>query len=112
MEIINPMDLTDNEKSELIKKVRPYIQGITYKDGIEVPIGKRIVTCAYNASGDSLSIQKITPAKEADKSGQQNSDEAKLQILLDKGEVTHNRNWYTYKGTKYLGKAKILAAIS
>lgn len=112
MEIINPKDLTENEKSELIQKVRPYIKGITFKDDIQVPIGNRTVTCAYNASGDSLSIQEITEAKAADKNDQQTSNEVKLQTLLDKGEVTLNRNWYTYKGSKYLGKAKILAAIS
>lgn len=114
MKVTGNHNLTPAEQQQLIKLVIPYVQGVSYKPGIVIPLKGKTVTCNYQKTHKTIRVtnvaeQTATPPPQPPTN---TNNKTPLQKAIEKGTVTKNGNWYTYKGKNYLGIKNITAALS
>lgn len=120
IDLINASKLSKAQKEELKKKITPYVKGKAHVKSINIPLKGIKVNCDYQSTGPSINInhveetkaEKNTTKKTEKKTEKKPDDLAKLEALIDSGEVVKNKNWYTFNGKNHNGLKNILKAIS
>jgi hypothetical protein len=103
MKVNSHQKITKKEETQLIKSITPHVTGLTFKDNIKIPIGKKTFNCFYQGATKTIVVKEITTPK--------NTKAEKLADLISAKKVIKKGNWYQYNGKNYLGKQNIFSAL-